>query len=134
MLKRLREQSFTLLEMLIVIGIIAIVLSLASVSYSNAQKKSHDSRRKSDLKAVQSSMEQYYSICGFQYPARAAGVNIIPSSIICNNSPTTIILQTAPVDPKTITPYDMPVGDGTQYQVCATLESESGQFCVSNQQ
>jgi len=55
----LRRQGFTLLELLIVIAIIGILISIGVVSYGAAQKKSRDSRRMSDLKAVQAAFEQY---------------------------------------------------------------------------
>lgn len=123
--------AFTLIEMLVVLGIIAIVITIASVSYSTAQKKSRDSRRKSDLKAVQSAFEQYYSVCGFQYPVVASG--FVPT-IGCA-SPATVFLPTSPPDPKDGTPYLLPTSSATEYQVCVTLESESPSgFCVINQQ
>lgn len=128
-------KSFTLLEMLIVLGIIAVVISLAAVSYSNAQKKARDSRRKSDLKTIQSAFEQYYSVCGFQYPVRPGGSITVPT-IGCT-SPVTIILPTVPVDPKNITPYPMDDNSGapSTYRVCSTLESETpSTLCVTNQQ
>ena len=123
--------AFTLIEMLVVLGIIAIVITIASVSYSTAQKKSRDSRRKSDLKAVQSAFEQYYSVCGFQYPVVAGG--FVPT-IGCA-SPATVFLPTSPPDPKNGTPYLLPTSSASEYQVCVTLESESPSgYCVINQQ
>lgn len=123
--------AFTLIEMLVVLGIIALVITIASISYSTAQRKSRDSRRKSDLKAVQSAFEQYYSVCGFQYPAVVGG--FVPT-IGCA-SPATVFLPTAPVDPKNGTPYPLPTSSTSEYQVCVTLESETPSgYCVTNQQ
>ncbi|NMB83759.1 type II secretion system protein [Candidatus Roizmanbacteria bacterium] len=123
------KAGFTLLEMLVVIGIIAVLVGIGSVSYSTSQKKSRDAKRKSDLKVIQNSMEQYYSVCGYKYPTS------IGSGIVCS-SPTMAILPTIPVDPKTLTPYPCSPCTETSYSVCSNnLESESPTgYCVSNQQ
>ncbi len=60
--------GFTLLELLVVIGIIAVLLGLGIVSYSTAQMKARDAKRRSDLHAFQNAMEQCYSINDFSYP------------------------------------------------------------------
>lgn len=124
------SNAFTLLEMLIVLGIIAIIISVASVSYSTAQKKSRDARRKSDLRQIQSSMEQYYSLCGYQYPVGSA--QMVPT-IGCT-SPATVILPVIPIDPRA-SPYPMPTSDTSTYQICTTLEIETpSTYCLTNQQ
>lgn len=51
------KKSFTLLEMLVVIGIIAILVTLGFASYSTVQKKARDAKRQGDLKAAQQVME-----------------------------------------------------------------------------
>jgi len=60
--KSIFQRGFTLLEILVVISIIGILLGLGSVAFSTAQKKGRDARRRSDMKAVQSALEQYYSV------------------------------------------------------------------------
>lgn len=121
--------AFTLLEMLVVIGIIAILVGLGAVSYSTAQKKARDSKRKSDLNAIQNALEQYYSVCGYQYPT-PPGSHFI--NIYCPN-PTQGILPTVPVDPKTITPYPCISCSSSTYTICAQTETEPTP-CVKNQQ
>lgn len=123
--------GFTLLEILVVIGIIAILVGLISTSYSTAQKKARDSRRKTDVKQIQSSLEQYYSICGYAYP-NAVSTN---NPIICT-SPSTAIMPTVPTDPQT-TPYVYTRNAATNsYSICTNnLESESPTgYCLNNQQ
>lgn len=63
-----KKAGFTLLELLVVIGIIGVIVSLAAVAYSSAQKKSRDSRRQADMKSVQSALEVYYSENTYVYP------------------------------------------------------------------
>lgn len=80
------RKSFTLLELLVVIGLITVLMSFGIASYSTAQQKARDSKRKSDLKLLQNSMEQYYSICKFKYPLPVSGafVNIVSNTTDCN--------------------------------------------------
>lgn len=122
------KKAFTLLEMLVVIGIIAILVSLGASSYSTAQKKARDAKRKGDLKVIQNAMEQYYSICNYQYPGS------LGSSIYCA-SPSIGVMPTVPVDPKTTESYDCSSCSTTDYSICATLESETpASYCITNQQ
>lgn len=123
------KKSFTLLEMLVVIGIVAILIGMATVSYSTAQKKARDSKRKSDLKTIQNALEQYYSVCGYQYPTPQGNSF---NNIYCPN-PTQGILPTAPVDPKNITPYPCNNCSSSGYTICAQTETEPTP-CVTNQQ
>lgn len=125
------KKGFSLLELLIVISIIAIMITLGISSYSTAQKKGRDSKRKSDLKDVQSALEQYYSVCGNIYPIPT---NFYSQGIICN-SPTIAILPNLPSDPRGITSYSCSSCNTTSYTLCASLETENvSSFCVSNLQ
>jgi len=64
-------RGFTLLEVLVVIAIIGILISMGTAAYTSAQKKSRDSRRSADLKAIQNAFEQYYADNG-RYPTSAS--------------------------------------------------------------
>jgi len=133
-LKPIYQSAFTLLELLVVIGIISILVSLGAVSYSTAQKKARDAKRKSDIKAIQSSLEQYYSVCGYQYPTPVSSGF---TNISCPTPPA-VIMPTVPVDPKDLTPYPCPTSDctGSDYKICTnSLESQSPTgYCLQNQQ
>ena len=126
------KKSFTLLEILVVIGIIMILVGLVTTSYSTVQKKARDAKRKSDVEQVQKALEQYYSVCGYQYPTPLASLRF--SSIVCT-SPSIAIMPTVPTDPR-ITPYLCNSCTATAYSICTNnLESESPTgFCLSNQQ
>lgn len=135
-----KNKGFTLLEMLVVIGLIGVILSLGATSYSTTQKKARDSKRKSELRAIQSSLEQYYSICGFNYPVIGAGTGV--PTIGCTN-PSTLIMPTAPRDPKSGVLYEM-VSDGSTYSICVPdptgaagpleVEPSVTGYCLNNQQ
>lgn len=51
--------GFTLVELLIVITIIAILMAIGFISYRQFISKAEDAQRKSDLKFIQSALEQY---------------------------------------------------------------------------
>lgn len=125
------KRGFTLLEMLVVLGIIAIIVAFGAVSFSTAQSKARDAKRKGDLKSIQNSMEQYFSACGSYYPTPQN--NTVGNAIFCP-APSTGIMPTVPLDPRTTTPYPCSGCSGSAYQVCATLETETSTFCIRNQQ
>lgn len=134
-----KSQGFTLFELLVSISIIGILVALATVSYSSAQKKARDSRRIQDMKTIQTAAEQFYSINNYSYPTSTAA----PWTV---NGQT--VLEQYPTDPKTATAYVPNLLNATGYCICALMEGE-GQgnsadncnfnggdthYCVKNQQ
>lgn len=65
-----KAKGFTLIELLIVITIIAILIGAGSYSWQNAQIKGRDSKRKSDISAIQQALELYFQSNG-RYPPLA---------------------------------------------------------------
>ena len=78
-----KSKGFTLIELLIVISIIAILVAAASASWTNAQQKSRDGKRKSDLKGIQQALELYFQQ-NRQYPDSSNG------KILCPGNPTPV--------------------------------------------
>ncbi|PIS17839.1 hypothetical protein COW38_01245 [Candidatus Collierbacteria bacterium CG17_big_fil_post_rev_8_21_14_2_50_45_7] len=130
------KKGFTLIELLVVISIIGILVAVAVASYTGAQIKARDARRRSDMKAVQSTMEQYYA---------TTGANLYAIDLATAFSPLPV-----PSDPK---PSSYTYNDDdistAGYCICAELEqtgkgnassvscawSATGDyFCVQNQQ
>jgi len=135
-IKNLRlKKGFTLLELLVVIAIIGILLGLAAVSMSSAQKKGRDARKKGDLRSIQNGLEQYYSVCGNLYPTPDLSSPSDYYSFVSCTSLSLNILPTIPLDPLT-TPYLCSgTCDSSEYKICTTLESESvSSYCVQSQQ
>ena len=125
--------------MLIVIGIIAVIVAFSATSYSTAQKKARDAKRKTDLKSAQNCLEQYYSYNNnYKYPIVANGT--LSSSLNCGT--TTLSNVQDPLNATingvsylyTVTDSD---ANGTKYTIRACLEAVgtgSSIFTVSNQQ
>jgi general secretion pathway protein G len=79
------KKGFTILELLVVVGIIGLLITAGTVSYTTVQKKARDTKRRTDLRDIQNSFEQYYSTCGFQYPYSATGVLSAGNQLTCAN-------------------------------------------------
>ena len=128
---KINQKGFTLIELLVVIAIIGILASFAIASFTSAQAKGRDSRRKSDLDAIKKAFElakgdsgggAWYAACN------PVGATCAPSS----TTPTlaTTYIRAVPTDPSgtsinyTYRPlpasctYTVATGIGT----CATFE------------
>ncbi len=109
------KKGFSLLELLVVIGIIGILVSIGTVAYRSAQERARDSRRRQDVDAVGKALEQYYAD-NLSYPASGD----------CSGYET-YFAGNIPSDPVTGTSYvqggDCAV-DGSAFCVCAELEAE----------
>jgi prepilin-type N-terminal cleavage/methylation domain-containing protein len=105
------KKGFTLIELLVVISIIGVLVAVAVASYTGAQIKARDARRRADMKAVQSTMEQYYSTTGNNSYATTLATAFSPLPV--------------PADPKNTGTYqytDYDYLSSSAYCVCALLE------------
>ncbi len=55
-----KNKGFTLIELLITIFIIAIILTVATISFSEIRKNSRDNQRVQDIQQIQLVLEKYY--------------------------------------------------------------------------
>jgi len=127
---KITKNGFTLLELLVVIGIIGILISMVVVSFSTAQKKGRDAKRRSDMKTIQGGFEQYYSDEDISGNTRYAYDT-------CDNMTTATYFPSGsrPVDPKNSGSYVYTcTGTATTYCTCALLEAtgtgNSGAGCA----
>ncbi len=129
------RNGFSLIELLVVSAIIGVMACVGLVSFSSAQVKARDSKRRSDMQEIQQSFEQYYSDNSTYAVAQATMAVSLPGGL--------------PVDPKTGAQYAYANMTVSSYCACAVLEKPTGnsnancafvtsntgtQFCVRNLQ
>ena len=140
-------KGFTLVELLVVVGIIAILAVVGITIYSSTLQTSRDSKRQQDIQSIAKALETHYNEISGVYPSLNAAWFINPES-----QGTTL-----PADPLSgeascyggstcdycfevsgqcnVTPVNFT--GGTSFKICANLESNrlisSGVYCISNQ-
>lgn len=87
------RKAFTILELLIVIGIISMLVTLGVNIYSSVQKNSRDARRKADLEQIAAALELYRSNNN-SYPS-----TLSMTAGCSNNGAISTYLTTIPEDP-----------------------------------
>lgn len=123
-------KGFTLIELLVVIAIIGLLSTLAIVALGKAREEARDSRRLSDLSAIQTSLEKYY-IDQSAYPTvPAPGVVLGEGQSACLNNTgfaplgcPDAYLSLVPADPGD-GKYIYTSVDGASYTIEATLEGQ----------
>lgn len=124
--------GFTLIELLIAVSIVAILAGIGFITYSQTQLVGRDSKRKQDLKALQTGLELFYQQ-NKDYPntgcALTAGGCLSTGSSpwipgLDNNFINTVPKD--PTDPGTDYRYNY-IYDGSSktYKLCARLENAS---------
>lgn len=104
------KKGFTLIELLVAITIAAIIATVGLTSYTKAQEKSRDARRKNDIRSLQTALELYYQR-NSAYPANISSATL-----------TTTYINKVPTDPKTGSAYFYS-SSATSYKLCARLEN-----------
>ena len=75
-----KQEGFTLIELLVVIAIIALLTSIALISFMSARQKSRDVKRLSDMTQMNTGLELYFATYR-GYPSSATG---IPDPLVPN--------------------------------------------------
>lgn len=102
-----KKSGFTLVELLIVISIIAMLSVVGLVSYTNFLKNSRDAKRQSDIKFIQSALEQYFADQK-HYPATITFNSALTNKTGIELSPagdTKTYLTTVPPGPTSVAEY-----------------------------
>lgn len=116
-----KVSGFTLVELLVVIGIIGILMGVSLFGLQGAREASRDARRKSDLELIRGGLEIYKSDCD-HYPS-SLSTSLVggPPPVSCSASNTYISsVPKDPLDPARNYPYS---GLTTTYTLCASLEN-----------
>ena len=68
---KLKQQGFTIVELLIVIVVIGILAALVITTFTGIQQKARNTERTTDIKALHGQLEAYYAQNGY-YPDLAS--------------------------------------------------------------
>lgn len=110
--KLLARKGFTLIELLVVIAIIGILATIIVASFTSAQQRSRDARRKADLDAVKKALELAKADCtGGYYPVMAGATGVLRYDALESHLDDADLgyIRQVPVDPS------RPVAEDYQY-------------------
>ncbi|HYU64775.1 MAG TPA: type II secretion system protein [Candidatus Paceibacterota bacterium] len=113
------SRGFTLVELLVVIGIIGVLATLVLVQLGAARGRARDAKRISDISQVRSAVELYAEDHSNTYPTAISDANL--GVYMANGK--------VPLDPTTGAAYGYaysPAASPTKYQIWAELEQTSG--------
>lgn len=120
-----RINAFTLIEVLLVLGIISIFLALSITAFVSARKSARDGRRKADLEQLRGALETYKTDNN-AYPGPPILTYDTPVNITALDqflvSGSSVYISKLPTDPNSTMNYSYkPVTTG--YYLCASLET-----------
>lgn len=118
------KRAFTLVEILVVLAILATMVVVPSIAYSNVSRNARDTRRMQDIDKVSAALQQYRSQVG-TYPL-AANYDGLAEFLIPS------YLSQLPEDPQGANAPDggykyEPAVDGTSFNLYAVLEKMEGE-------
>lgn len=87
----MKRKGFTLVELMIVITVIAILSTIAVVSFTRVQKQSRDTKRKGDVRSLATALQAYFTEVN-SYPATLTALTptYIPSVPVDPNGDTLV--------------------------------------------
>lgn len=119
----MKKNGFTLVELLVAIGIIAILSTIGLTVFSSTQSKARDSVRKNDLNTLATVLEVYLQKNG-RYIKNSPDCQTDPdTSTFYANIKNYISDQIVPEDPKTNQAYCYISEDGDSFRLFAKLEN-----------
>ena len=118
----MKTKGFTLVELLVVITIIGILSSIGLSTFTSAQIKSRDAKRKTQLKQLADAFEAYYNDHG-GYPA-AGDIDLLSGAVFTDGK--TVYMVKLPADPTQGLAYSyLPAADFKSFQIYARLENSN---------
>ncbi len=118
------KKGFTLIELLVVVAVLGVLATVAMVRLTGPERGARDSRRQSDLKQYQTSLEVYANRNNGLYPI----VNGAAHTVLC----APLGLSGCPTDPQGTNPYQYQSNaGGTTYVLYALLERPVGGVAVN---
>lgn len=121
--------GFTLIELIMVMGVVSVIIGFFVATYPASQKRARDTQRKSDLKQYQTALESYANKNNGIYPVETSSIQADSNNFCVTDLG--FSSGDCPPDPKdsvincsgTICRYFYQSnGTGTEYVLFATLE------------
>ena len=127
-ISRKSQSAFTLIELLVVIVIIGVLATVILVSnFTGVNQRARDSRRKSDLRQIQTALELIRSDTG-SYPTQLYSTNCPTSSSLVVGAET--YMQKIPCDPSSLIFYSGGNPGNYYYNLTGTTYNLSA--CIEN--
>lgn len=142
------RKGFTLVELLVVMGILGVLVSLVAGNFRFSQIRGRDTQRKSDLKQIANALELFYSDYN-QYPSSEDGYIMACyylqgvggnkcdwgegefRDVYDNLSTKTVYLKTLPKDPSSAySYYYRTIEENQKFQIFAFLENSEDPDCL----
>ncbi len=123
-----KKKGYTLLEILVVMGIIGILIAVSSSAFLSARLTARDARRKTDLEQIRGALETYKAdknvYPGAQStPTQSSGnTSVLSVFLVSGNNQYISIIPSDPIS--TMQYYYIPTATG--YYLCASLEGQPG--------
>jgi len=129
------RRSFTLIEVLVVIAVLASMVAVLLPNYMEIRIKARDSKRKSELKNIQKALEVYKNNRDpITYPT---GLPPACAQFVDAQNPSIVLMQKFPSEPlyNCTTGYYFSLTDVDTYELQGCLESKSdkdGSLCPND--
>lgn len=115
-----KRKSFTLVELMLTMALLAILSAMLIGNYITTLKRGRDQQRKNDLNQIQKALEMYYEDKG-SYPTTAN----FPTDKFYSG--TTVYMVKMPKDPTSLYTYRYESPDGTYYYLYSFIENDKDQ-------
>ena len=122
----MKKKGFTLVELMIVITVIAILSTIAVVSFTRVQKQARDTKRKSDIRALATALQAYYTEKN-QYVVQTpdeANVTVLGTALVPTYIPVMPVAPAGATGSYKVYTY-ISDSDGFKYALCVDLEAAS---------
>lgn len=128
-----RQLGFSLIELLVVIGIIGTIATMLLPNLIGARQRGRDARRKLDIEQIRSALEQYRSVAG-TYPASITLNCDAARETLTYTDPVTLqattFMSTIPQDPSCSSYQYYSSLSPTDYTICAYMEGTTSSTSV----